>query len=452
MTPRDRILQGRPVQALISLALPNLAASLVQSLMLITEGWYIGGLGGEALAGVALVFPLFMLTMMLSAGAIGGAVSGAMARAVGAGDLARANAVLRLAVIIAVVAGLIKGGLMVVFGRELFLALGGQGAVLEQAEAYAGILFPAIVVLWLSNMTASALRGTGDMLRPAFGVVIVVGAHFLLIVVQRAMGSPLGAAGAAWAMLGANLAGASFIAFVLARPSRAVRLSWSGWTGLQGGWRLVGAGLLAGSQSIMTIAYALIATGVFARFGQHWLAGYGIGARLELLLIPVVFGIGGATMVVTGTLVGAGRRADAVRTAWIGSFTAAAMVGTIGTVVAVWPGLWSGLFTDDPAIAASAGAYLSRVGPAYAAFGLGLCLYFASQGLETLMIPVLGALLRVIVVGLGFWGLAMTGDLTPAPALWVVVGAILTYGGVVGFGLALGPWRQVQREPSPSLG
>ena len=73
------------------------------------------------------------------------------------------------------------------------------------------------------------------------------------------------------------------------------------------------AGLLAGSQSIMTVGYALIATGVFARFGQDWLAGYGIGARLELLLIPIIFGIGGATMVATGTLMGAGRRADAVR-------------------------------------------------------------------------------------------------------------------------------------------
>ena len=201
----------------------------------------------------------------------------------------------------------------------------------------------------------------------------------------------------------------------------------------------------------MTIAYTLIATGVFARFGQHWLAGYGVGARLELLVIPIVFGIGGATMVTTGTLVGAGRREEAVRTAWAASFASAFVLGTIGAVLAVWPGLWTALFTDDPRIAGAAAEYLLRVGPAYAAFGLGLCLYFASQGLETLTVPVAGALLRVIVVAAGFWALARAGLLQPVHALWVIVLAMIAYGGLVAAGLALGPWRQVPREDAEVL-
>ncbi|MDP7461453.1 MAG: MATE family efflux transporter [Alphaproteobacteria bacterium] len=86
MTPRERILNDRPFSALWRLALPNMIASFTQSLMLVAEGWYIGGLGGQALAGIALVFPLLMLTLMLASGAMGGAVGGAMARAVGADD------------------------------------------------------------------------------------------------------------------------------------------------------------------------------------------------------------------------------------------------------------------------------------------------------------------------------------------------------------------------------
>ena len=430
MTPRDRILNGKPLPAMLRLALPNIAASLIQSLMIVTDGWYAGGIGSEALAGIALVFPLFMLTMILP----------------------RANAVLRLAVLIALVAGALKGAFLVIFGTSIFQAMGGEGAVLAAAQAYAGVLFPAIVIVWLSNMLASALRGTGDMVRPAFGVLIVVSVQFALILVQRLMGAPLGVAGAAWAMLGANLAGLIFMVVILTGRGRDVRLTLSGWTGLVGGWRLVGAGLLAGSQSIMTIAYALIATAVFARFGQHWLAGYGIGARLELLLIPIVFGIGGATMVATGTLVGAGRRSEAVRVAWMASFASAAILGAIGTVLAIWPGLWSGLFTNDPQIAGASAAYLSRVGPAYAAFGLGLCLYFASQGLATLVIPVAGAFLRVILIGGGFWVLAQMDSLDPVAGLWVVVGAMLTYGGSVALGLAAGPWRQVPRDRNPAIG
>ena len=124
----------------------------------------------------------------------------------------------------------------------------------------------------------------------------------------------------------------------------------------------------------------------------------------------------------------------------------------IGGILAIWPTLWSGLFTDDPEIADAAAAYLSRVGPAYAAFGLGLCLYFASQGLETLTIPVAGAFIRIAVVIAGFWGLAQSGALEPRSALWVIVVAMLAYGGSVGLGLALGPWRKVPRERAPGLG
>ena len=199
-------------------------------------------------------------------------------------------------------------------------------------------------------------------------------------------------------------------------------------------------GLLAGIQSILTIAYSLIVTGVFGNIGRDWLAGYGIGARLELLLVPMVFGIGGAAMVATGTLVGAGRRADAIRTGWMAAAAAGGVTGLIGVLLAIWPGLWSGLFTDDAAIAAATEAYLTYVGPVYAFFGVGLCLYFASQGLETLPIPVAGAVLRLLVVVGGFTALAAAQMLGPQAALIVVTASMAAYGLFVAVGLWLGPW------------
>ena len=85
---------------------------------------------------------------------------------------------------------------------------------------------------------------------------------------------------------------------------------------------------------------------MFGNLGADWLAGYGIAMRLELLIVPVIFGIGGAGMVATGTLLGAGRRADAIRMGWLSALSAAALVGCIGVIVSIWPGLWTGLFTD----------------------------------------------------------------------------------------------------------
>ncbi|MEM6663303.1 MAG: MATE family efflux transporter [Pseudomonadota bacterium] len=449
MSSRARILNERPLPALLRLAAPNVVAGLIQSLMIVAEAWFAGGLGPDALAGVALVFPLFMLSMMLSAGAFGGAVSGAMARAVGAGDMVRANAVLRLAVVIGLAAGGLKALALVVFGAGIFRVMGGEGPVLNAALEYGAVIFPALMLIWVTNMLSGALRGSGDMIRPAWGVALVVLVHFALLAGQRAMGYPLGLSGAAWASIGAYMAGFLFICFVLTRQNREVRLSLGGWTRLPGGLRLLGQGLLAGSQSLMTIGYSLIVTGVFASLGRDWLAGYGIGARLELLLIPVVFGIGGAAMVGCGTLAGAGRRADAIRMGWIATGLAGGILTLIGAVLALAPWLWTGLFTDEPAIAAAGAAYLGWVGPVYGFFGIGLCLYFASQGLDTLRLPVAGALLRLVIVCVGLWALAQTGTLGPETALAVVAASMVAYGGTVALALWLGPWSSRDKVTVP---
>ncbi|MGD1924221.1 MAG: MATE family efflux transporter [Paracoccaceae bacterium] len=440
MTSRDRILHDSPGRTLWRLAVPNLAASLVQSLMIVTEGWYAGYLGPTELAGAALVFPLFMATMMLSAGAMGGAVAGAMARAAGSGDDALANAILRGAVLIAVVIGSLKGALVVLFGPTLFVAMGGADAGLNAATEYVETLFPFIALVWVSNMLTGALRGTGDMLRPAAITLLIVVSHLILIVAQILTGAPFGFAGAGLATLGAYAIGLISLIWIWTDQRRAVRLSFSGWTALMGVRRLLGNGLLAGSQTVMTISYSLIATAAFGNIGAGWLAGYGIGVRLELLIVPIIFGIGGAGMVATGTLLGAGRRQGAVRMGWLSAGSAAILVGSIGAVLSVWPTLWTGLFTSDAEIATAAAQYLKIVGPCYAFFGLGLCLYFLSQGMETLAVPVLGALLRLVAVVVGLWGLSISGHLNPKEALFLLGAAMVFYGLFIAAGLFLGPW------------
>ena len=109
LSRRERILRGPIGPTLIRLSAPTIIGALIQVTISVVEGVVIGGLGTEALAGAALVFPVFMLTTMLSAGAIGGAVSGAMARANGAGDAEQVARVVRAALVIAVGGAAIMG-------------------------------------------------------------------------------------------------------------------------------------------------------------------------------------------------------------------------------------------------------------------------------------------------------------------------------------------------------
>lgn len=437
---RARLLDGPILSTLATLAAPNIAASFLQSGMSIVEGAYLGVLGTVELAGVALVFPLLMLTNMLSGGAIGGVVAGATARALGAGDDPRAQEILRAAVLIALVLAAVMALAILGYGRALYRLLGGDGGVLEAADLYGDRLAAGIVALWLFNVLASLLRGSGDSIRPAIALGCVLGLHALIAwVLIFPVG--MGIAGAGLAMPLAYLIGLVGLSGWLLSGRAAVAVR----PGPVSGrvlWPLLRQGTLAAAQSLLTVSMALIVTAIIGRLGTHWLAGYGIGARLEFLMIPVIFGVGASLIAMVGVNVGAGRRARAIRIAWIGGALAACIVGTIGMVGALAPDLWGRLFTDDPAILAALGLYLGIVGPFYAFFGLGLCLYFASQGLGSMVWPVVGTLLRLLIILGGGLALTATGAATPEAVFAVVAGAMAFYGLFIVTALRLGPWRR----------
>src|SRR5689334_25239514 len=95
------LLVAAPVPVIVRLALPTTAVMIAQSGVSIAETWVIGQLGTEALAGFALVFPLFMLMTMVAAGGIGGGIASAIARASGGGRTADVRALVVHALLIA---------------------------------------------------------------------------------------------------------------------------------------------------------------------------------------------------------------------------------------------------------------------------------------------------------------------------------------------------------------
>ena len=179
-------------------------------------------------------------------------------------------------------------------------------------------------------------------------------------------------------------------------------------------------------QSVLTI---LIFTKILAGFGTVTLAGYGMGSRLEFLLIPIAFAFGVASVPMVGMAVGAGMVSRARRVAWTAGISAGLSVGLVGVVVAIKPSLWVSLFTDDPGVTAAASSYFALAGPGFGFFGLGTCLYFASQGAAKVVGPVLASTIRLVTVAIGGWWLASID--APAWTLFALVG-----GAMVVFGLS----------------
>jgi MATE family, multidrug efflux pump len=453
-----RLLDGPIVPTLLRLAAPNVVVMTVQAAVSAGEAYFLGWLGADALAGVSLTFPLIMLMQTMSAGGMGGGVSAAVARALGAGRRRDADALGFHALLIAIVMGAGFTSALVLGGPALYRAMGGTGGALAAALTYSNIVFGGAIAVWLFNTLASIVRGTGNMLLPA---VVVVGGAVLTLSLSPALifgWGPLpsyGIAGAAVALVTYYAVGSVVLLVYLLAGRSLVSLARAEMR-LQG--RLFGEILWVGAPSLLNNIQAnltvVLLTGLVGPFGTAALAGYGMGARLEYLQIPLVFGFGSALVTMVGTNVGAGRGDRAERIAWTGAGMAAALTGIIGLGVALFPDVWLGLFSTDPEVRQAGALYLRIVGPAYGFFGLGLALYFSAQGAGRLLWPVLAGFSRLAIASVGGW-LAIHWLGGGLIALFAVMAlAFVAFGCILSVGVRSGAFRRgrvqsLASEPKP---
>lgn len=448
--PLNPLVTAPILPTLVGLAWPNMVAMVATALVAIAETAYVGLLGTAPLAGLTLVFPFAMLQQMMSAGAMGGGISSAVSRAIGAGDAARAQALALHAAIIGAAAGLLFITVFLLFGRPIFFLLGGRGAVVEQALAYSNVVFLAAPAIWLANTFASIVRGSGNMRVPSATLFAVAG---LQIALGGSLGlglgplPRLGMTGVALGQAVAYLAGALYLLWFLRSRRVRVALVWRGSRLRRELFAdILKVGALACVSPLQTVLTVLILTRIIAQFGTEALAGYGIGARLEFLLIPITFAFGVACVPMVGMAIGAGNVPRARRVAWTGGSLAALTVGLIGLTVAVFPDLWATVFSRDPGVLASARSYLTLSGPGFAFLGLGVCLYFASQGAGKVLGPVLAGTIRLVVVALGGWWLVAAA--APQWTMFALVAIAMAAYGIATAAAVYGvSWEQTQAAP-----
>jgi putative MATE family efflux protein len=401
----ERFLSAPIIPTLLRLSAPGVLLVVFQSMVSVGDTYFIGRLGTAPLAGLALVFPLIMLLQMTSAGAMGGGVSSAIARALGAGNAVAARRLVVHALVIASAMGAAFTVLILTFGRPIYGLLGGEGEILGHALAYSTIIFAGAIVVWIANTLSSVLRGSGNMLLPALALIGAAVLHVPLsaaLVLGLGPMPSLGIAGAGVAYVATFGIGALAMAVAIFRRSSPLRPGASDFR-LEGRLfldilRVGGISVLSSLQTVLT---AVIVTGFVGRYGAAALAGYGVGLRLEMLQIPLVFAVGQALVVLVGTHVGAGRAERAKQIAWTGAALAASVSLTIGAIVAVFPHTWVGLFSTDPGVLESGASYLRTVAPFYPFLAAGMALYFASQGAGKVLLPVLSGTARLAIVVVG---------------------------------------------------
>ena len=430
---KDALIDAPILSTLLRLAWPNVIALSAGTCVVIAETSYIGRIGVEPLAAMALVFPFVILTMTMSGGAMGGGVASAIARALGSGDVDRASTLASHALLIGLIFGLTFTVGVLIFGPALLELLGGRGQVLAHAMAYMQVFFTGATLPWLMNSMAGILRGTGNMKLPS---MMILGAAALQIVCGGALGLGIGPIPqfgmrgvAAGALIAFSVSIGIMAWYLFSGRARVVPKI----TGLKIQWAMLADILKVGVVSCLSPLQSVLTVSIFthllARFGTEVLAGYGIGARLEFMLTSLAFSFGIASVPMVGMAIGAERIARARKVALAAGVLSFVTVGLIATVIAIFPDIWVKLFTADPGVRAAGRQYLSTAAPMYAFIGLAMSMYFSSQGAARMLGPVLSQTARLLFVAAGGWWL-VTRD-APARDFFILAAASMVVLGVL---------------------
>jgi putative MATE family efflux protein len=444
----DPLLHGNLLRGLLRLATPMLAGALLQNLQSVIDLFWVGRLGPEALAAVALgatvIMVLFPVLMGLSVG-----TTALVARAVGAGRYPEAGAAaaqsLLLAVILSVVCGLVGAAL----ATPLLDLLGAEPEVLRTGSVYLRVFLFGATTLFVLFIGTAALQGAGDALTP---MLIMGVANVLNLVLDPlfifGLGPlpGLGVAGAALATVVAQaVAAALAVALLLSgrvrlhlrarqfRPDPALA------------WRILRIGIPGSGQMLSRSLMSLVLMHIVARCGTAAVAAYGTGLRLHMIVLMPAFALGGAAGTMVGQNLGAGQPGRARRAAWLATGIDLLFMLLAALVLALAaPGLIR-VFNAEPEVVAIGADYLRTVSPFYVFAALAIVLGRALNGAG----DSLGPMLFTVV---SLWGLqvplALHGSrhwASPTRGIWwAIVAATVLHGVLMAVWFEMGRWKRAR--------
>ena len=394
----ERLLTSSPSRAILELAVPTTAVMVLGATSGIVSTYFVSRLGSDAIAAVSLVFPINLIVMTMMGGGIGSGVSAAVAQALGAGRADDAERVAEHAFVLTAGLSVVLTTLFVGGAPMLFRWMGGQGRVLAGAVVFARVLFSGVLITFTVSTFDAILRGEGNVRVPSTWSTVSL---TLQIVLTPLFMFPLGMglAGAAAATIIGQMLGSLprahyvfsgnasvhprlFPSPLVSRPIRDI----------------LRVGVPASLATLANYLGLLLLTAIVARYGSAEIAAFGLGTRLDFLIITLAFGVGSALLTLVGLAAGAGDlpRVGALVSRAVALVTV--MLSAIALLLICKPMLWLGMFTHEPAIVATGGAYLRILAPSYPFLGMSMACSFTFQGLGRAVFPLVLVTVRTTIV------------------------------------------------------
>lgn len=424
----------RPLWQRFSLFLiPLMAANILQALSGTINSIYVGQLiGVEALAAIAIFFPIMFFLMSFIIGLSAGSTV-LIGQAWGAKNIDKVKQVAGTTLAATVVLGVlvaIGGG---IWTEQILVLLGAPENILHLAVGYARIALIGMPGFFLFLVVTSILRGVGDTITPLFSLImsLLVGAVVTPALILGWFGLPqIGVDAAAVAMIAGFLTVLGFLFFYMrARnmplaPDRVLLQSM-----LHPDIKLLGLilrlGVPAGLQMVVSSLAGIVVVGLVNRFGSDATAAYGaLGQVMSYVQFPAM-SIGIAASIFAAQAIGAKQNQQ------LGAIARTALTLNLlitgGLIVLAY--LFSehvvALFITDPAVVDLTESLLHVVLWSILCFGWGMVFSGIMRASGTVYAPMALSLSCILLIELpgAVWlsqtGLGLTG-------IWVAYAASFT--------------------------
>jgi putative MATE family efflux protein len=419
---------GSIIRNLISLSGPIILGMIFQSAYNVIDTIFIGMLGPNQLAAVSIMFPVVFIFMAMASGLSMGTTI-LVSQSIGADDLKRASNVAEHSMLLGIVVGIFVAVSGILFSEHLFLFLGADDKVLPLSIEYSTYIFIGFMFLFLGFIGQGILQAEGDSKTPFRCNVIAIALNIILdpILIFGLFGFPaLGVVGAAIATVLSRSVGAALVLSFIWRGKAQTKIDLSpkyfrfdfGITR-----RIFSLGFPASLGNLIFSLGLLLMMSLVGSFGKYAIAAYGVGIRMNFIIMMPTMGIMSALVSITGQNIGAGkieRIEDTVKIAII----VISIVMTAFTVFLVsFPQLIFRIFTSEEEVIAIGVIYLRIISFRFVFRGIAMLFMAVLQGAgKTALSTIIIALNWIVVLLLSFF----TGELYGLPAIWVssLVGAL----------------------------
>ncbi|GAB6138214.1 MATE family efflux transporter [Halanaerobaculum tunisiense] len=350
---RSEILEGPITTTIFKLALPIMIGNGMQVLYNLTDTFWLGKLGSNAVAALSVSFPIVFLLISIGGG-ITVAGTALVSQYTGAGDYEHTNKVAGQVLVFVMSLAVLISIIGVLFNEQILRLIGTPADILPAASSYLDVIMGGVSFMFLFFIFSALLRGYGDTKTPMWLMIGTTLINILLdpfLIFGWWIFPAWGVAGAAAATIFARGVGGILGLFILFTGKKGIQLTLSH---LKPDWkyikRIIKLGVpSAGEMSVQAIGMTVMMT-IVTNFGSAVVAAYGIGMRLLSVIMMPSRGFSRATTAMVGQNLGARQSVRAEKSAWVSSGILLVLLTLLGGVFALFAEEIITVFNTDPQV------------------------------------------------------------------------------------------------------